>query len=145
MLSTLFGKKELVQDKDREFLLQGIQNGFRIIASSCNISPVKQRNHKPAEQHSAAVEKELLDEMNKGHYVIDLACKEPTAVSALAATPKDDTSVMSFVSHIECEHDNMIFFSSWQKTLFGSGRDLLTMCHLTSVHITDKRISVAVL
>ena len=33
----------------------------------------------------------MLDQMNKGHYVI--ACKKPTVVSALAAIPKDDTSV----------------------------------------------------
>ena len=54
-------QKELAQDKDREFLLEGIQSGFRIKDSSCNITPVKQRNHKSVEQHTAAVEEELLD------------------------------------------------------------------------------------
>ena len=53
-------------------------------------------------------------------------------------------TVMSFVTHIECEHDNINCFKL-AKDAVGSDRDLLIICvfyHLTSVHITDKQIQI---
>ena len=55
----------LVNDADKEFLLEGIHQGFRIIDkhSGSSIKPVHQQNHTSAYQHRAQVEKELLDQI----------------------------------------------------------------------------------
>lgn len=50
-----------------------------------------QKNHKSAIEHKDAVEKELVDQINKGHYVI--ASTRPSIVSALAAIPKSDGDI----------------------------------------------------
>jgi hypothetical protein len=52
---------------------------------------VEQKNHRSAVEHKAAVEQELVDQINKGHYIV--AAKKPTITSALAAIPKDESSV----------------------------------------------------
>lgn len=44
-----------------------------------------------AHKHRVQVEKELLEQVQKGHYIV--ADKKPTIVSALAAIPKDDGTV----------------------------------------------------
>ena len=57
-------EEELVNDTDKEFLLDGIHQGFRIIDkhSGSSIKPVHQQNHTSAYQHRAQVQKELLDQ-----------------------------------------------------------------------------------
>ena len=50
-----------------------------------------QQNHTSAYQHRAQVEKELLDQIQIGHYVI--ANRKPAVVSTMAAIPKEDGSV----------------------------------------------------
>ena len=55
----MFGKNSEPRIKT-EFLLQGIQSGFQIIYSNCNIKPVEHHNHKSAVQQSAAMLEELL-------------------------------------------------------------------------------------
>lgn len=53
--------------------------------------PVEQQNHMSALQNKEQVEKELIDQITKGQYI--LASEKPTIVSALTAIPKDDGSV----------------------------------------------------
>jgi hypothetical protein len=85
-------QEELQNDSDRSFLLNGIQNGFRVTAvGDATIVDAFQKNHKSASEHSDAVEAELLDQLKKGHYVI--ASEKPRIVSALAAIPKDDGGI----------------------------------------------------
>lgn len=72
-------------------MLDGIEHGFRIIARGSVVTPVEHKNHKSAIQHKVAVEQELIDQINKGNYVI--ASKKPTIVSALAAIPKNDKEI----------------------------------------------------
>ena len=78
---------------DKEFLLDGIHQGFRIIDkhSGSSIKPMHQQNHTSAYQHRAQVEKELLDQIQIGHYII--ANRKPAVVSTMAAIPKEDGSV----------------------------------------------------
>ena len=83
-------QSELKCDKDRTFLLNGIENGFRITQEGSKTA-VNMRNHKSAYQYREEVETELIDQIQKGHYVI--ASEKPTIVSALAAIPKEDGSV----------------------------------------------------
>lgn len=84
-------KSELQNDRDCKFLIDGIQNGFRITERDSVFVNVHQKNHPSAMQHKIEVEKELKHQIELGNYVI--ASKKPTIVSALAAIPKDDGSV----------------------------------------------------
>lgn len=84
-------QEELRADKDKEFLLNGLKHGFRITDSDNTVQSVEQRNHKSAFEHRNAVEKELIDQINKGHYII--SSRKPSIVSALAAIPKDDGDI----------------------------------------------------
>lgn len=54
------------------------------------MSPVEQKNHRSALAYKEAVETELREQIQQGHYII--ASKKPQIVSALAAIPKDDGS-----------------------------------------------------
>ena len=82
-------EEELVNDTDKEFLFDGIHQGFCIIDkhSGSSIKPVHQQNHISAYQHRAQVEKEFLDHIQIGHHII--ADRKPT----VAAIPKEDGSV----------------------------------------------------
>lgn len=84
-------QSELANDKDRQFLLDGIEHGFRITEPRSEKKVVEQRNHKSALEYKTAVERELVDQINKGHYIV--AAKKPTITSALAAIPKDKDNV----------------------------------------------------
>ena len=59
--------------------------------SGSSTKPVHQQNHASAYQHRAQVEKELLDQIQMGHYII--ADRKPAMVSAMVAIPKEDGSV----------------------------------------------------
>ena len=82
-----------MNDTDKEFLLDGIHQGFRIIDehSGSSIKPVHEQNHASAYQHRVQVEKELLDQIQIGYYII--ADRKPAVVSAMAAIPKKDGSL----------------------------------------------------
>ena len=60
--------------------------GFRIIDKH-SIKPAYEQNHASAYHHRAQVEKELLDQIHIGHYII--ADRKPAVVSAMAAIPKE--------------------------------------------------------
>ena len=68
---------------------------FRIIDkhSGSSIKPVHQQNHVSAYQRRSQVEKELLDQIQIGHYIILIVDRKPAVVSAMAAIPKEDGSV----------------------------------------------------
>lgn len=84
-------KEELATDKDRVFLLDGLAKGFRIIDLNQTIQEVEQVNHKSSLKHREAVEKELVDQISNGYYI--LSSQKPTVVSALAAILKEDGGV----------------------------------------------------
>lgn len=82
---------ELASDKDKHFLLEGIKHGFYITDKHQTVRHVEQKNHTSALKSRVAEEKELIDQINKGHYIV--ASQKPSVISALAAIPKDDNSV----------------------------------------------------
>jgi hypothetical protein len=81
----------LINDKDKDFLLDGIQNGFRIIEKDSSFVCVEQKNHKSCAEFKREVESELLDQIEQGNYIV--ANRKPAVVSALAAIPKEDKTV----------------------------------------------------
>lgn len=86
-------EEELKDDKDREFLLEGIRKGFRITNAESKIVEAHGKNHKSALKHDmkGCVEKELKKQIAEGHYI--KAKTKPAIISPLAAIPKDDGSV----------------------------------------------------
>ena len=82
---------ELADDKDKLFLIDGIKNGFRIIDKDSQVSEVEQKNSKSALKFKEAVDKELIDQISKGHYIV--ASKKPSIVSAIAAIQKNDNEI----------------------------------------------------
>ena len=87
-------EKELGNDFDRQFILNGIENGFDIIDVDADITPVVCQNHPSAKPNSPLYDKataQVLREIENGHYVI---CQEPPdIISPMAAIPKPDGDV----------------------------------------------------
>ena len=83
-------KIELENDIDRDFLLSGIESGFRIsdIDTSTVVKKVECDNHPSALKYSEMVEKELKSQLALGYYVI-ASCR-PLIVSPLGAIKKED-------------------------------------------------------
>lgn len=80
-----------MNDCDRDFLLDGIENGFRITDKDSVVVPVESENHRSAHQYKDLVEAELMRQIEEGNYVV--ASTKPAIISPLAAIPKDDGSV----------------------------------------------------
>ena len=82
---------ELASDNDRDFLLDGIENGFKIVNHEDTPTQVKVTNYKSANQNSEAVEQQILTEIRENRYIM---CNKPVAItSALGAIPKSDSGV----------------------------------------------------
>ena len=87
-------EQELAEDPDKEFLLQGIANGFDIIDDDVVISPVSAENHpsaKPSSKLYGKASKQILTEIELGNYVI--CDSPPEIVSPIAVIPKPDGDV----------------------------------------------------
>jgi hypothetical protein len=79
---------ELVEDFDKNFLLDGIRSGFSIVDSNASGNATYRRNYKSTQLgNKMKVEKLLLEEIEAVHYIISEA--KPLKVSALGAVPKD--------------------------------------------------------
>ena len=78
---------ELELDKDREFLLEGIINGFELIPADSTLSPAEMDNHSSSTKPEARdkVEQTLPEEIAEGNYVV--TPKKPTIASAISAVP----------------------------------------------------------
>ena len=88
-------EKELVDDPDSGFLLQGILYGFNII-DSYNVADIpyaESDNYRSAtcEQFRDRVEAQIMDELLEGNYIIVQV--KPRIISALGAVPKSSGSV----------------------------------------------------
>ena len=85
---------ELESDPDKDFLLNGIENGFDIIDEDVHISPVDCKNHPSAQPNSPLYEKasqQILKEIQAGHYVVRET--PPEVISPMAALLKPDGDV----------------------------------------------------
>ena len=83
----------LEKDSDKQFILDGISNGFRIVDSVENVKDVYCKNYKsvldPAVKHIA--EEQIIHEIEVGNYVV--SGSKPTIVSSLGAIIKDSGKV----------------------------------------------------
>ena len=84
--------RELGDDIDREFLLEGIKDGFHVV-SSFDFSPAECDNYNSAldVQTRPLVEKQIRTEILEGRYKI--TTDKPTIVSALGAVPKSNGGI----------------------------------------------------
>ena len=83
-------EQELQHDIDKNFLLQGLREGFRIsnITDSSEVSEAWAPNHGSAFKYREKVEKELLYQLGRGYYVkTDV---KPKVISPLGAILKDN-------------------------------------------------------
>ena len=87
-LNPLVWENELIGDVDRDFLLKGIFEGFDIVDDNVKPLPAECNNYLSATDVSvkAKVEKQILYELEHGHY--EITEKRPVIVSALGAIPK---------------------------------------------------------
>jgi hypothetical protein len=80
-------KREMEGDIDKDFILNGVANGFDIIDSYV-LPPFMSRNNyrSTTGENKSKVEKRISEEIAKGNYV--LCGSKPLVVSALGAVPK---------------------------------------------------------
>jgi len=76
---------------DREFLLDGILHGFKIVNSSCPLKPASMNNYKSALSNHHLVEKQIRIELAEKRYVV--VEKPPLLISAIGAIEKSDGGV----------------------------------------------------
>lgn len=114
-------QEELKCDKDKSFLIDGITNGFRLSDEGCEASPVETRNHKSALEHREKVEKEIINQLQKGNYV--LAEGKPTIVSPLGAIPKEDGDIRLIHDASLPKGASMNDYATLQKVKFQSLED----------------------
>ena len=87
----------LETDRDRDFIINGITNGFKIIPSDRVLKPAETNNYKSATASDIRdkVENQIREEISKGNYVVTTV--KPTIVSALGAIPKPDTDKIRLI------------------------------------------------
>ena len=87
-----------VADRDRDFIINGITNGFEIyIPSHSVLKTAETNNYKSATASDVRdkVENQIREEISKGNYVV--THMKPTIVSALGAIPKPDTDKIRLI------------------------------------------------
>ena len=87
-------EEELSDDIDREFILDGIKNGFNIIDKDANPASAHCENHKSAQPGSpmyARASKQILHEIGMGNY--EVVSQPPDIISPLGVIEKPDGGV----------------------------------------------------
>ena len=74
---------DLENEEDKEYLLQGVKEGFPIADGDSEIVASRQPNHNSVVENGANVDKELLSLISTGHYIIGF--NGPKIISPLAA------------------------------------------------------------
>ena len=83
--------REAHEDPDRDFILDGILNGFKIVDESCAPESVECENYPSALTNHWKVEKQIQGEIAEGRYVI--TAEKPKVISAMGAIDKPDGTV----------------------------------------------------
>jgi hypothetical protein len=84
--------RELASDCDKDYLLEGIMNGFEIVDCKVSDSATFRKNYKSTQlENKLKEEKRLLDEIEEGHYVV--STNKPLKISALGVVPKGTSDV----------------------------------------------------
>eukprot|EP00112_Aurelia_sp_Birch-Aquarium-sp1_P008872 Seg199.7 transcript_id=Seg199.7/GoldUCD/mRNA.D3Y31 product="hypothetical protein" protein_id=Seg199.7/GoldUCD/D3Y31 len=88
---------ELQLDQDKEFLLDGIINGFELIPADSPLSPAEMDNYSSSTKPEARdkVEQTLREEIAEGNY--NITPTKPTIVSAISAVPKADSQELRLI------------------------------------------------
>ena len=87
-------EEELQDDVDRDFILDGIMNGFDIIDKDASATPVQCINHKSAQPGSPLYDQasaQVLKEIQMGNY--EVVSEPPVIVSPMGVIPKPDGGV----------------------------------------------------
>ena len=89
--------KELEQDEDKDFLIDGITNGFELIPADSALAPAEMDNYISVTNPSARakVEQTIREEIWEGNYVVTQS--KPTLVSALGAVLKPDSDKLRLI------------------------------------------------
>ena len=83
---------ELLGDLDRDYLLEGLKEGFNIIDSDYIPHSMNRSNYKStAGVNKVKVETRILEEIEKGNYIV--CDRKPSVCSALGAIPKGENDV----------------------------------------------------
>ena len=87
----------LETDRVRDFIINGITNGFEIIPSDSVLKEAKTNNYKSATASDVSdkVENRIREKISKGNYVVTHV--KPTIVSTLGAIPKPDTDNLQLI------------------------------------------------
>ena len=91
MITSLLNRQawtdNLETDRDRDFIINGITNGFEIISRDSILKPAETNNYKSATTGDVRdkVENQIREEISKGNYV------------ALGAIPKPDTDKIRLI------------------------------------------------
>ncbi len=72
----------------RDWLLQGIREGFQIVDTKDIVEDIECANYKSLDEYKALVEGQVNFELDHGHYKV--ASTKPRIVSAMGAIPKSD-------------------------------------------------------
>jgi hypothetical protein len=82
----------LVNDSDKEYLLNGVHNGFRLLESDIDIKSCNCKNYRSATcTNHEQMEKQIQLEIDKGRYVI--MSKAPLVVSTMGTIPKKNNAI----------------------------------------------------
>ena len=82
---------ELDNDIDKQFILDGISDGFYLIDKNIQLEPAEMENYKSSTSQHALVEAQIRREISEGRYVVTPS--KPTIVSAIGAIPKGPNAV----------------------------------------------------
>lgn len=91
-------QKELADDRDKEFILDGIRHGFRLTDPDQDIKEVECANYQSATRpdRRPIVEQQLKEEISKG-YIITTS-KKPRIINAIGAVPKDNSPELRLIT-----------------------------------------------
>ena len=118
MITSLLNRQawtdNLETDRDRDFIINGITNGFEIISRDSILKPAETNNYKSATTGDVRdkVENQIREEISKGNYVVTHV--KPTIVSALGAIPKPDTDKIRLIH--DCSRPQFSNINSYATT-----------------------------
>lgn len=140
---------ELDNDPDKDFLLQGIAEGFRLTDEHAVFQPAFQDNYSSAtgRTNRVQVESQIQFELSHGHY--KLCNSPPTIISALGAIPKPDSTQVRLIH--DCSQpagSSLNDFASVDKMSFETIDDAVKLmspkCFLAKVDLQSAYRSVAI-
>ena len=90
-------KKELFNDIDKTFILDGICSGFKILDDIATLHDIDCGNYRSSTcpENFKQVQLQVLEEINKGHYIVSTT--KPKMVSAKGAVPKKNSSEIRLI------------------------------------------------